>query len=359
MSDCVYVPLLKSREGEFVSLGHLSARTSACVTPLIEVVLPFATRDDPPPTAPDVTRVVSKLAQHWGTDERVVVDLGPFAHGLDGAKLCGELVEASRVLRVRTVPAIRLTADDDVVNSTAAATSSLRHGLCVRLTVDDLLEDTPDLVLALRQLMTIVGVRPPAVDLVVDCGTLDATRNVRALARRAHRLLTALTEKTSHWRTLAVAGGAFPRDLSGLEFDVLTELPRRETALWSEFRAHPRLDRLVAFADYGVGWPPVSDRAERGFGAPPQLRYAAARRWLAVRADRRDPRGNDQFHDLCELIVRHPEFAGPGFSWGDRQIGRAAARDGIGPGSATQWRAYATNHHVEHVVDRLTSTGEP
>ncbi len=85
----------------------------------------------------------------------------------------------------------------------------------------------------------------------------------------------------------------------------------------------------------------------------PNLRYAQGEVWWIYRWTRQK-NDNAAVYGLCEALVEadHWPSQGGAYSWGDAEIAVRAA--GLGrPGNATSWRAWATSHHLAHVIDQL------
>jgi hypothetical protein len=150
-----------------------------------------------------------------------------------------------------------------------------------------------------------------------------------------------------------VVSGAFPSSISSLPKGVATALRRFDADLFDAVAASAGTP--IDYGDYGVAAPAMPGQAFRG--PLPSLRYTAQRDWDVYREERALP-GNESFFTLCSRVVGSPAWAGGSFSWGDGEIARCATSVG-GPGNATQWRAYATSHHVAHVTHRLASHGAP
>ncbi|MEV4820115.1 beta family protein [Micromonospora tulbaghiae] len=95
-------------------------------------------------------------------------------------------------------------------------------------------------------------------------------------------------------------------------------------------------------------------------GPLPSLRYTAGEDWWIYRWARHETGGNDSFYDLCQALISsdHWPAEGPDYSWGDSELARCARRQ-PGPGSATQWRAWGTSHHLAHVTSELASLPAP
>jgi hypothetical protein len=101
-----------------------------------------------------------------------------------------------------------------------------------------------------------------------------------------------------------VTAGAFPADLADYQPWTIGEPGRYDAALYDHLLQRRRLPRSPTYGDYAVTSPIlVTGLPDR---AAPQLRYAVADRWLALKGGRNDPRSNNQFYDVCERIAGHP-----------------------------------------------------
>ena len=347
-----YVPLLKGRQAEFDALARLGERTRAGMTPLIELV-PSA-EDDGDQVLADLDRLVDKVVRSWGPVDRVLLDVGRVTpDSLPDETAIGAVAARSRAAGILAVPVLRLTDPTPLVDAVREAHAADGRGACIRVQGDDLQEDPEDLGIWLRSACTDLRLEPDDLDLILDFGAVgdDAVTGLAAgLARQLVRHLPA----PGRWRSVTVAAGAFPVDLSGLRPWVLGEVPRRDANLWRSLAATAP-SRVPGFGDYGVAHPLLVTGVP--FAPPPQLRYAAADRWLILKGHRRDERGTNQFFDICRAISERPEFT-PGLGGADDRIEEAARRYG-GPGNGTTWRSIGTGHHIDLVVDRLRTTREP
>jgi len=227
------------------------------------------------------------------------------------------------------------------------------RGACVRLGGDDVTEDPDDVNEALARMMSHLSMGREDVDLLIDLGAVGPD-SVRAKALAA-RLLLRYLEGVKEFRSVTVAAGAFPADLSDFSPWQQGEQPRSDADLWAEVLRR-RVPRAPDYGDYAVAHPMLS--TGRPFAPAPQLRYTTAGHWLILKGDRRDERGARQFYDICQAIAASPEFAGAGLGWADARIADPRGH-GAGPGNATTWRQLGTAHHLDFVVRRLTTLGEP
>jgi hypothetical protein len=156
------------------------------------------------------------------------------------------------------------------------------------------------------------------------------------------------------WRTLTLAGSAFPVNLSQFTAHVPEITPRTEWRVWTQVVSNPDLVRLPAFGDYAVQHPEPSEINPKLMKMSAQLRYARQDDWLIFKGRNVRDYGHDQFTKICEGLAKMPDFRGAAFSWGDKYIADCAAGTD-GPGNATTWRKVATSHHLAVVSAQLAS----
>jgi hypothetical protein len=109
---------------------------------------------------------------------------------------------------------------------------------------------------------------------------------------------------------------------------------------------------MIGYGDYGVTHP-VPRSGENARSPYPYLCYTVPRRTVVLR--RRIEKGDvpaERFADLAEELVEREDFAGPDFSWGDRELTLCRPSGGRAAGSVSRWVSMATSHHLEHVSRR-------
>ncbi|MGB6454366.1 MAG: beta family protein [Streptosporangiaceae bacterium] len=356
MPDVLYAPVLKGKQGELVALSWIEPATREHLLPLLEIV---PGNDDEADARPAARSAIQKTVQKLGpwSGQRLLLDVGLLASDTalkDGSGAIDIAITGAVDQGVRATPVLRLDDGQFARREAAAAHADLRTGVAVRLRGDDLDQDSEDIDDALAALLTELGIHPSDLDLVLDLGGVRgevAVRGCERIAADALRGIRAAEES----RTVIVAAGAFPPDLSEIQPWVIGEIPRYDAALFDRLQERRRLPRAPVFGDYAVNNP---DFTTGGFRPAPQLRYAMADRWLVLKGTLRDPRGHEQFYDVCETIAAQPDFVGADLGKADARIASPRA-NGQGPGNASTWRAIGTAHHLDYVVRRLTTLGEP
>lgn len=339
-----YMPLLKARLGEFQAYGRLSAPTIGGVLPLFEWC----------PDA-DPTKAVEKPvrdAQRWlQPGSRVAIDLrsagSDLAHA--GSRLTPE-VWAAQQLRSSGIEAVPVVRTSDAP-ATWAALEPIVGSMPVPevvLRIDQTTHWSPaDAAVVARAL----GLPLEQIHLLVDFGAVSDASAVAVAAPKADSLIR-WSSTFGKWASITLASGAFPASISNLPPSTANLIARWDADLWRRVTA---LGHTISFGDYAVN--STAMPAANARGPLPNLRYTLDHSWLVWR-EPKTPIGNTAFFSVAARVAAHPGFSGPTFSWGDGEIDRCSRGEG-GAGTATQWRAYGTSHHITQVVDRLANLGEP
>ncbi|CCG04054.1 beta family protein [Blastococcus saxobsidens] len=348
-----YVPILKSRQGELNALRDASPQTRQSMVPLVEVVPP--SEDPSPGEAIDKACIdaATKLADRY-SGQPLMLDAGLFdltvKHRSQTA--VGLLAEWAASTGLDAWPVIRLDDPESAQIDAGRAHERDGRGVTIRLDGEDLDEDAEDVDNALAGVLSNTGTTRADTDLLLDVGAIDGDIAVRGGASLVRSLLRGL-EDVDQWRSVTVAAGAFPIDLSQFSPRVIGERPRFDAQLFDAVRSK-RLPRDIDFGDFAIAHPALSTGP--AFLPPPQLRYTTAEHWLVLKGRRNDPEGNAQFHWICETIAKHPDFVGARLGRADEVI----ASGSLGkPGNGTTWRTIGTTHHLDYVSLRLTTVGEP
>ncbi|MEU4397114.1 beta family protein [Micromonospora orduensis] len=318
-AEPVYRPILACRRGELEALHHLDPAAVPLLAPILEVGAADRSTTDLLRRLPAglLTAVdTTALPEGPGTDvPRWGVPLVPVVGLAESDRRLAAHGAAARAYGRRAV--VRLRAGRDRAGPDASTTAVERIWRCT-------------------------GLAPEECDLLVDAADVCCRADVRLAEPRVRRLLG--WARRHAWRSVTVAAGAMPPTLARLPTDEPVRLDRWDWQLWQRLG-----DAGVGYGDYGVG------PAVPGTGDPddrlPTVRYTADGDWWVYRWSRRGGRGDERFADLCRTLVSAPHWpdTGAAFSWGDHELLRRARR-GAGAGSAANWAAWSTSHHLAHVL---------
>lgn len=349
----IYGPILKGKPGEFAACRNASANVLANSRVVMEVVPNDGeTRD--------LTKFVNGLAAQWQRGYVVTIDTGfldqtvPIGGTADCAVMWAAAMLNSRGVQSR--PVMRLDDDPDVLAEIAAASALQGADVCLRIGSEESYPDPDEADSLLGDALEEADLTPTEIHLLIDLRAVESGREVQLVTTIATNML-GWADANGPWASVTVASGSFPASISNLPTGVApSPLTRFDANLYdSIIAASPPV--IPDFGDYAVNHPSMPTAAFRG--PLPNLRYTSGRDWQVWR-ERKILPGNESFFTLCGNVVAsaHWPGAGAGYSWGDQEIQRCAASTG-GAGTATQWRAYGTSHHMAHVIDRLATLGVP
>lgn len=351
-----YVPILKGRKGEFLALSETSESRRDRMTPLIEVPpVPWDFEHERPAKSLDahLDPVAANVLRHWGDNRRVLIDLAWISDDPTeaGTHPVTKVLSDLRQGQSQAIPVAGPSRSDVYWSAVVEAVQQDGRGCCIRLEPDDLRRLN-----ALHQLLEAACERLalPAddVDLILDFKGFDPGQTA-AIEIAAAAGLAALPS-IEDWRSVTLAGGAFPLNLSGLSGESV--IPRADWDVWRSVTSAQREEgvRQPQFGDYAVQHPEPDEIDPRLMKMSAAIRYATSTEWLVLKGRNVQDYGWEQFHDLSADLVGRPEFIGAEFSSGDQGIDACAKRE-AGTGNAMTWRKLATNHHLAVVVDQLAS----
>jgi Beta protein len=326
-----YVPIVSGRRGDLRGLGWLSESHRDGVVPLVEV-LPDRFED-----------TVMRLVGSWGPSRPVLLDtvwLDPSAE-VDGRHHLVDLFERCRG-RLQAVPVGGLGRGIDHTAAIAGVVAAGGTGAALRLDATDLVEPVG----RNRQIdgwLAVVDLAPQDVDVVVDIGRLSQSGQVAVLLN-THQLLATLPH-VQEWRSLTLAGSAFPLLSPNGRVDCEELYERLEWRLW-ETVSHGQLPRAPGFGDHVLS-PPGPEEPPPG----PAIIYTVARSWLVVKRRALAPRF-DELRAASQALVTRPEFAGAGHCRGCAYIEECSA--GGASANWDDWRSAGACHHIQTSVEQIS-----
>lgn len=355
-SDRHYVPAIRWRQGEYFALKELADNYRGSVTPLVDVPpIPWDFENERPGRTIDahVDAMPAQMADCWGTDAPVFVDLGfvdSEVRMMDEAHPVGALFARLDAAGVQAIPVTSMDRDDDYQAAVRDVVARDGRGLCVRAAADDI--EIEDMSGGLAELIEGAGLDIPEVDLVLDFRSIEAGQ-VNLLRRLVVRAINDLPN-VDGYRTLTLLTGAFPMNLSAAP-QGLSQIPRSDWALWLSVRsAQPA--RLPSFGDYTAAHPDQEEVDPRIMQPSASIRYAADTDWVIAKGRSvRSPRfgGYSQYNALSAMLKKHPEYTGKSFSWASDYIDACA--DGGPTGNLRTWRQVATNRHIARTAYQISN----
>lgn len=350
-----YVPCLRWKQGEILAIENLKNPTQDKIVPLCTI----ESYDYDPPVAggddPQLESQLERAGQRLGRARGARlswIDL----NDLDPASRCGGqhhveyFFAVARTEGCLAVPVLCLASDAPFCAAVRSANTIDGRGYVLRLEVSDF--DSPSFVTDIENTLAAVDATPSEVDLVVD---LQSTpEGPIAIATRMVVAMIGMIPNLSDWRSLTLSSCAFPENLTGLAAGT-HRVPRNDWDLWQRVRG--LLPQELRFGDYTMRHPTLIQLDPRIINPSVSVRYTAPNEWIVVRgAGMRTPGGGGlgQFVGHARVIVSLPEYTGAAYSYGDAEIQRIATT-GQNAGNMAAWVKISVNHHIELVVDQVST----
>lgn len=337
-----YMPILKGREGEFTAIAHLPAASVRHLLPVFEVV----PTDHGPVN--DAYRFGEKVRQSVPAGLAIAVDVRHLGDPTNGVRRpMRDIADDLAAWVIPVLPVLHLDDSPALLADVRYAAEVHDGRAIVRLGSDTRDPDDAEAEESLHRLHDLAGLAIEQCHLLVDVFEVRSDRDLSRVEPVVRKCVS--WSQRYPWRSVTVASGAMPPSVSHIPANTVTPVRRWDLHLWqrvSEFG--------VQYADYGVAHPGI---AGAGWRPMPSLRYTDDEVWWIYRFPQ-EAMGRPAMYDLCETLVASDHWPAQrrDFSWGDHQI--AARAKGVGgPGNATSWRAWATSHHLAHVVDQLLRSG--
>ncbi len=350
----LYVPIIKSKRGEFTAVRLLQDDIKERIRPFVDVLPPSRFAKKPKTLAEQLNWVADHVATAWAGPLWVdTFDVGPSI--VEGKQVAIEFV--CRALRAKSLMPIPVTGfEREAIHDQAVGklVSEVATGVCLRLEEEDLLLPAK-LPALLGSKMKLLGVEPPSVDLLLDLRYLDETPGATRVQLVARALQSIQT--LDQWRSIILAGSSMPISLEGVcARGAHGYLVRRELETWLALQ-HATVKRLPTFGDYTTVPPQFADMDTRTIAKHlgPNVKYTVNGRWYISRGHSFQKGGSTQYFDIAKNIVSLLSFRGPAASNGDRFIAqRAKGGADTKCGNPEQWVTASVNSHISWQTRRLT-----
>jgi len=347
-----YVPILRWKRAEWIALRFLTEQVRSLTTPLIEITprsfLPRAS-GRVPPVDEVLSHISDELLASWGK-QPVFIDLWLLNRDLrvrGGVHPLGFLAAEARERRISLIPVTGLDRDEAYQSAATSVVSSDGRGVCIRLMRRDLERST--LRTDLNRLLSRLDLQEGQANLLVDWQFVEGVCPNWAGALSSLRDLR-------HWRTVTVACGAFPRDLTGFQVGQ-HELLRLDWQAWLRLvAAENPPDRRPTYSDYLIQHPIYSEPPERA-NVSASIRYTASEYWVIMRGEgllNENGPGYTQYPAQATLLRGRTEYSGRTFSYGDEYIYDKSEHPDP-TGSPETWLRAGFNHHVTFVVGQIAN----
>lgn len=348
-----YVSALRMKAGELTGIRDLEPDIAARLLPRL-IVPPPKERDKPLQqellSLPDRPTVHGVLSRYW-TGRPVLLQPGHLIREIVASPdhWLPSLFSMAREHNVEAIPALTISEAVDhasAVRASIDADAKLQLALIVK---SGEIAD-PDLTYKLLAVIETLKIDPQKCAALADFS--DADLYDPELVAPIIRATLEYLQELARWQVIAFQGTGFPEN-NPASHGGTERVQRSEWLAWRRaVQFDPSTARELLFGDYAADCAKLTFTNGRA-RAIRHLRYATSDSWFVVRAAEKG-RDAKLMQDVCQRIEHSGWFDGREYSFADDQIYRLA--HGMrGPGTATDWRALNTCHHITRTVRDLGS----
>ena len=348
MPTHAYVPVIKGKENDVKAVSRITEPAQALLKPLVEIV--------PVPLKLTIDQHLEKFAHRvvkYLSNRDLFVDFYGF---LPGAKLHGgsdATLGGFQLLRnngVHCTPTYGFDRDDSLWTPLRSEVKKMGKGFCFRVDVDDLDDRSEETWEAILERSAQLGIEPGSTDVLIDLRYVGES-NTEALKGLVLDFLSFMPQD-NQYRSIVLSGSSALKHVGSVPKNGVGEIERKELRLWMELQADLHGLHNLTYSDYGIVHPEFS------MGGPTphanaKIRYTTSGKIKVYRGHSlAEGTKYKQYHSLSADVRNGTDYAGRGFSVGDRYIDDCA--DGnVRSGNLGTWVFVDMNHHVQQTALQL------
>lgn len=356
MESSFYLPLLKSKAGEFKALENLNAKLKRKIIPLFEVTRMEYDHDEDakPKTIEDhLQKFCKKVIKSWPNNPMFIDTTMVNAEKAEGTAAIEYVYSILATKDIYPMPVVYANSSIQYIDSIQSI--MLLYDvteIAIRVTIEDI--TSPNFENQLNAILDTLDLPESKCHVILDLKDADFSQ----LDDFAEGILAALSDfpffKT--WKTFTLAGGAFPA-MSKIKNEIEL-VPRND---WKLFKAvmqglkETDYNRSINFGDYSIVSAAYFEFDPKVMSISANIRYTHNDMWFVVKGKALKKRPDwQQYYDQAETIVRSKYYLGENFSFGDGHLRKCSSRLTT-TGNPNIWIQMGTNHHFTKVLMDLFS----
>jgi hypothetical protein len=351
-----YLPIVKSKQGEFDALELLNLDVKGLVMPLIEVAkLEFDNTEKAKPKTIEkhLDNICKRVSTKWGRSN-AFIDTHLVNDTLPDGKNCIEYMY-DRFAKSLGIPSlvIQFSTPENIIIAIKEAMEKYNlPDVAIRMTVADIL--SPDLLEKLEILLQKTGKEPANCHLILDMNGADFSNAADLSDTLIDHFRVFPFFKA--WKSVTLCGGSFPK--TNLLKQGVNEVPRGEWVLYTQLVGKLRsqdFERNINYGDYGIVAPGHFEYDPLKMDRSANIRYTHDKSWYVIKGKSLKLEGHAQYFNLAKNIVNESGyFLGENFSAGDLHLKKCSDAQ-TKSGNPTVWNKIGFNHHFTKVLKDLSA----
>jgi hypothetical protein len=359
MNSTFYLPILKSKEGEFNALSKLNSFTKKHICPLFDIpALEFdnATKKKPKTLEEHLFNFCNKkFLKKWGTSQCFMdphLVKNEIINNCSALEYVYSQIGDCLLLPITPTPVVRInnSESEQIIFSNIIAKYNIEE-LAIRLTLDEI---STELKNKIDTILSTYSVNVSNMHLIFDLSDSNFT-----YFNDFSDAIVAVLEDFPYlkeWKSFTICGGAFPP--TNILMKGENYVPRDDWNLYNDVikkMLKSNFNRPINFGDYGIVSPGHFNFDPKIMKRSANIRYTFNDSWFVLKGSALQNSDDYlQYVDQAKIILQQPFFYGEEFSAGDKQLKNCCIGT-VSPGNPTVWNWVGNNHHFTKVVSDLFS----
>jgi hypothetical protein len=354
METNFYLPLLKSKAGEFKALATLNPKLKSKIVPLFDVTrMEYDHEEDKKPKTIEehLQKFCKKVIQNWPNNPMFLDSTLVNSEKADGLPAIVYIFQELAKKQIFPMPVVYTNSTYEFVMSIQKILYSYDvQEIGIRVTIEDITSSNFEK--NLEDILSLLEIPFSQCHVIFDLKDSDFTH----IEDFAEGILEVLSEfpHLKDWKSFTIAGGAFPP--MGKIKSTSELIPRNDWILFQTLVKKLKktsINRPINFGDYSIVSAGYFEFNPKIMSTSANIRYTHNECWFVVKG-RALKKGPDwqQFYGQAETIVKSSYYLGETFSAGDLHIKKCANRLTT-TGNANKWIEVGTNHHFTKVIGDL------
>ncbi len=349
-----YVPILKSKVGEFDALSKLPEIQKPLIHPLFDVTpmeWDHAYLTKPKTLKEHLQKFCNKALKGWPRNNMFIDTYLIADKNLDGLECIEFIFQELAKNSVIPIPVVHLNSTGDFLKSIYSF--HFWGEIAIRVTIGDITSGEFDN--KVNHILGSLDLTYSECHLIIDLKDADFSQ-VDDFAEGLTDIVSGFTHYDD-WKTFTIAGGAFP---STSKIKGPAEIvPRNDWKLFNKViqnLAAAGKVRTINYGDYSIVTPGYFEFDPKIMSTSANIRYTSSDGWLVLKGKALKKRTDwQQYFGQADEIVNSPYYMGSTFSHGDKHLKECSNRTTTS-GNANTWMAVGNNHHFAKVLSDLFSS---
>ena len=356
ISTDFYLPILKSKQGEFTALSHLRKEWEGAITPLFEITpLEWDQVERRVPRTIDehLDSFCKKIIKKWPTSN-CFIDSGLLKwNGSDNRHKIEYVYDKLVEKGIYSTPVMTLQYSNDFLQALQELLEKYAiEEIGIRTKVADL--TAQDFQYRLDSMLNEFGIAATQCHMIIDL--IDS--NFTEIDNFADALAETIESfpYIGEWKSVTIAGTAFPSSRTIKEG--ISYFPRNDWKVYSALVKRLRereFIRAINYGDYSIVNPDYFEFNPKVMKSSANIRYTLDDKWLIVKGwALKNSIDYKQYTRMAKLIMDSDDYMGEEFSMGDLHLAKVANEE-EGPGAPSVWNWVGNNHHFEKVLTDIAA----